>query len=72
MRTFLIALFSNMLFNIFWDVYYPKVGIEWHKYVAMAIFFSLAILASLYWERKKQSLAKQHRDAGDRASRQDR
>ena len=46
--------FGKLFFDIFWENFYPKVGIELNKYVALTGFFLIIVPAAYYFDKRRR------------------
>ena len=57
-RGVLFGFFSYCIFRIFWDYIYPHLGVEWNRYLVMAVFF-LPLVALYLYEQKRREKKRQ-------------
>lgn len=50
----LTGFFGKLFFDIFWEDFYPKMGIELNKYVVMACFFIVIVSAAYYFDKRRR------------------
>ena len=51
---YLAGFFASVLFDVFWRIFYSKLGIELNKYVVMACFFIVIVSAAYYFDKKRR------------------
>ena len=57
-RGVLFGFFSYCIFRIFWDYIYPHLGVEWNRYLVMAVFF-LSFVALYVYDKKRREKKRQ-------------
>ena len=57
-RGVLFGFFSYCIFRIFLDYIYPHLGVEWNRYLVMAVFF-LPLVALYLYEQKRREKKRQ-------------
>ena len=57
-RGVLFGFFSYCIFRIFWDYIYPHLGVEWNRYIVMAVFF-LSFVAHYVYDKKRREKKQQ-------------
>ena len=57
-RALLAGFLSYCTYRIFWDYIYPHLGVEWNRYIVMAVFF-LSFVALYVYEQKRREKKRQ-------------
>ena len=57
-RGVLFGFLSYCIFRIFWDYISPHLGVEWNRYIVMAVFF-LPLVALYLYEQKRREKKRQ-------------
>jgi hypothetical protein len=50
----LAVFFAKLLFDIFWEDFYPRMGIDLNKYVVMACFFIVIVATAYYFDKRRR------------------
>ena len=53
-RGVLFGFLSYCIFRIFWDYIYPHLGVEWNRYLVMAVFFLPLVGLYLYEQKRRE------------------
>lgn len=57
-RALLAGFLSYCTYRIFWDYIYPHLGVEWNRYIVMAVFF-LSFVALYVYDKKRREKKRQ-------------
>ena len=58
-RGVLFGFLSYCTFRIFWDYISPHLGVEWNRYIVMAVFFLPLVALYLLYEQKRREKKRQ-------------